>query len=143
MAPLHNPRFVATGSARLSALILSIVLVAGNLALCAGWESSAAARMACCVNSKSCPMHQHAGSKADAGAVTQHDADRCCASSESQQRRTTTSDPGNHLVAAVPGPSVQLSADTLGEPRIPGWRVVSPSPPRHVATHVLLSIFLI
>src|SRR5687768_10661168 len=72
---------------RISVLTLMLALVDAHVAVCAGWQSTPEARMDCCTEDCVCPMHDSkSGSnsgRSDSGkALTQSDADSCCASSE-------------------------------------------------------------
>ena len=68
---------------RSCAVLLCLATLAGNAAVCAGWVSSADARLACCEASGHCAEHD--GESRVPGThrvLTQGDSDRCCASSE-------------------------------------------------------------
>ena len=126
-----------------SAVVLSLVLLAGNAAVCAGWMPTPEARMACCVASDMCPMHKSdsngAGGKR---VVSQADADQCCAASErdnSAPSPTAVALTSPLAVLASPVPFIVPEP-----PRYPTfWRSVVPSPPADVPKHVLLSVFLV
>ena len=81
--PVEHPTGVLKFSRRLAAVAAVMVLSIGNLVACAGWEPSPDARMACCADEDTCPMHRaqahHSTSKRN---VSQAEADNCCASSE-------------------------------------------------------------
>lgn len=125
----------------LTTLALSLALVADN-AVCGGWETTAEARMACCVEG-ACAMHLAPGPGPDpTRAISQADADRCCASSESPNSTPTSPvfalalPPATlvqHLFAAAP--LLTLAFDPAREP-VP----LTASP---VPKHLLLSVFLI
>ena len=74
---------VNSSSRSLAALLILFVAFASTAGVCAGWQQSAEARMACCQDEANCPMHatERHGSSTRAG-VSQSDADRCCASAE-------------------------------------------------------------
>ena len=121
-------------------LALTISLVAGSVAQCAGWSVSPHVRMACCSDG-GCPMHQSKSQDEDAG-VTQADADRCCTAGERQDSAPSST----HLAFAVtlvvtvsPVP-VALSAP---DQRVDICRGSPPLPSAHVSKHVLLSVFLL
>jgi hypothetical protein len=49
---------VVTFARRFAAVAVVLALSAGNLAICAGWQATPEARMECCKNGTSCPMHK-------------------------------------------------------------------------------------
>lgn len=134
---------VLSFSRRFSAVLLALALATGPAGVCAGWMSTPEARMACCSDGNTCPMHEsesrHHGSKR---AVTQADADRCCAASE--QDESAPSPPS--LGFAVPLDLV-LNATRLlipePQPRAEIWRASVPIPAARVPKHLLLSVFLV
>lgn len=130
-------------SRNLSAILLSLALVAGQGGVCAGWGPTPQARMACCLGNGPCPMHE---SESDNGAaervLTQAEADRCCAASEpddsAPSQSSVTLSVALGLVSS-PVPSL------LPEPQHHALRSRAPAPiPKaHVPRHVLLSVFLV
>jgi hypothetical protein len=129
---------------RLSAIVMSLGLLSGNAAVCAGWAATPEARMACCSAGGGCPMHE--GDEHGIGsdhAVTQAQADDCCISSE--RENSTRSSPT--FVAAIT--SAVLGTATVLPARVPafmlsdGWRTSTPVPVAPVPRHVLLSVFLV
>jgi hypothetical protein len=127
---------------RVMATALSVALVSGSATLCAGWIATPEARMACCSGEGRCPMHDgdHHGSN---GAVTQAQADSCCASSEQQnsgQRNTTVP---LTIVSAILGPGTVLPASVPALVTTDRWRMAVPIPTTLLARHVLLSVFLV
>ena len=127
---------------RLSAIVLCLTLIAGNAAVCAGWAPTPEARMACCTEEQSCPMHQgDSGNSVSGRQLTQAQAERCCSSSERQQ--SNSSNPA--LIAAI---STPFSGPVSGCRQRPGSSSVtageqSPIPKAAVPRHVLLSVFLV
>jgi len=129
---------------RLAALALTFGLIAGNTAICAGWLPSPEARMACCADGAECPMHkgdsERSGSRR---ALTQHQADSCCASSEDRRSNQSTPSFVPPITAAVLGVGVVLV------PYVPplvlndAWRQSAPIHIAPVPKHVLLSVFLV
>src|SRR5687768_7522998 len=80
---VEHPTRVVTLSRRASAIVLTLTLFGGNVAICAGWAATPEARMACCAEGIECPMHKSDSPDADGQReVTQAQADSCCASSE-------------------------------------------------------------
>ena len=75
---MADPTSVVTWSRRAAVLVLTLALVVGNAALCAGWAATPEARMACCAKEAECPMHKSDSSDTDGHhVVTQAQADRC------------------------------------------------------------------
>ena len=140
---LQHPTGVPVLGRRLAALMLSLLVVSGHLADCAGWLSSPEARMACCEDEQTCPMH-HNGSTptASSHSVSQTDADRCCGASEQGAAVPSIShsaiDGVSALLPAVlPVPSAAFVAVPAG------WHSPRPRSPSDRPRHVLLSVFLI
>lgn len=128
---------------RIAALAVAAFISGGNVGLCAGWEATAEARMACCAEGGSCPMHQPAGQ--DSGSsrvVSQAEADSCCAASESDDSTPSASNfvPTVSL-AAVASPVLLVVLPTRAS--FDFWRAPTPRPGSQVPKHLLLSVFLI
>ena len=127
---------------RIGAIALVLFMSGGDAALCAGWEVTAEARMACCV-SGACPMHQsdqHGSDSADT--VSQAEADSCCVASESAGPTPTS--PAFAMVVPSAIPVQQLFADV--SPLIlmaDAAREPIPLSGSLVPKHLLLSVFLI
>jgi hypothetical protein len=124
-------------------MALVFALVVGNLAVCTGWEATPEARMACCSNAGTCPMHKadshHATSKR---AVSQREADNCCAASERGGSTPTSSSFASSLLltlVATPAPTLvptsPLHVDT--------WRALVPRAVSATPRHLLLSVLLV
>jgi hypothetical protein len=133
---------------RLAALALTLALVAGNVAVCAGWAPSAEARMACCVDGGACPMHNlmHTGDAHTTGSnrvVTQAQADNCCASSEREHSRQSSPAFVAAVSIAVLGPGVVMPASIPALVVSDGWRPAAPTPAGPIPRHVLFSVFLV
>jgi hypothetical protein len=128
---------------RASAIALSLALAVSQAAVCAGWMPTAEARMACCSDG-SCPMHKGDSHKAGSErALTQAQADSCCASSEGTKSNQSNPTFAAAITAAVLGAGIVFPADVPALVLSDGWRT---SAPRHVAPvpkHVLLSVFLV
>lgn len=136
----HDYR-VVLGIARTLAVTLIAALAAGPVGLCAGWQSTPEARMACCVEGIACPMHtsEDHGRSAQR-AVTQVDADRCCASSE--QDTSSSAKPLRAVSAiAIAAESILLPPPAYTRP----WlrTVALPNRGHTVSRHLLLSVFLV
>jgi hypothetical protein len=143
---------------RLAVIFLIFLFSNTGPGLCAGWEATAEARMACCTDEHgSCPMHassprQPASTDPDlasaprehtpARAVTQAEADACCASSERDDARPPAG-------AAAPALPVQAVADARlvlipdAGLAVDGWRASVQLPPSQVPRHLLIAVFLI
>lgn len=128
---------------RVSAAALTLVLLAGNAAVCAGWMPTPEARMACCSKSGACPMHESGASDSQPSRVlTQAQADTCCASSNHDSSQSsgpfmgpvTLAVLGTASVVPTVAPSLVLSD---------GWRTAVPIPVAPIPKHVLLSVYLV
>jgi hypothetical protein len=129
---------------RLSAIVLCLTLIAGNAAVCAGWAATPEARMACCAEEQSCPMHQRdSGNSVSGRQLTQAQADSCCASSEREQSNGSNPTLIAAISNAVLGSGITLPASAPALFISDGWRTVSPIPKAAVPRHVLLSVFLV
>ena len=129
---------------RLSAVALTLALVAGNDAICAGWMPTAEARMACCADGAECPMHKGDSHHSGAGRVlTQVQADSCCASAEGQHSNQSNPSFVTAITAAVLGAGVVLPANVPALVLSDAWRTSAPIPIAPVPKHVLLSVFLV
>jgi len=129
---------------QLIALTLTALVGAGNVAVCAGWEATAEARMACCNDGQPCSMHvDQSDGRTATLTVTQAQADSCCASSEQEQSGQSNESVAAQVPNAVLGPSIVVPP---APPRLvvtDAWRTCAPGPSPPVAKHVLLSVFLI
>ena len=61
---------------RLAAVILTMGLLAGNAAVCAGWLATPEARMACCAEGGDCPMHKDESRRSGSRACSHASAGR-------------------------------------------------------------------
>jgi hypothetical protein len=136
-------RSVLILSRRLSALLVTLALSAGNVAVCAGWMATPEARMACCSEAGPCPMHKSDSPNSNSSqAVSQAEADSCCAASEDDQSSQSSSTFASTISVAVLGTPSQLPTASDVAPRAAS-RAAVPLPPSHVPKHVLLSVFLV
>src|SRR5215207_6808779 len=88
---LQHPREVRIFIRRLSVVILTMGLLAGNAAVCAGWLATPEARMACCAEGRDCPMHKGESQRSGRERLlTQAQVDSCCASSERENSSQST-----------------------------------------------------
>lgn len=128
--------------ARTVAASLIAVFLSGPVAVCAGWQATPEARMACCLEGDECSMH----SSEDPGgiatrAVTQADADSCCAASEQDDASPTE----KSLVAVAAQPQATHSILLLppATPQAVAQYRRAPDRIFDVPRNVLLSVFLI
>ncbi len=129
---------------RLSAALLSLALVAGNAAVCAGWAATSEERMACCADGNECPMHKGDSHRSGSGRVlTQAQADGCCASSEGKKSNHSNPSFVTAITVAVLGLGVVVPADIPALVLSDAWRTSAPIPSAPVPKHVLLSVFLV
>jgi hypothetical protein len=128
---------------RLAAIAASLTLCVGNLAVCAGWHATAEARLDCCKNGTSCPMHtSKSHGSGSTQSITQAQADDCCAASSNRtESPTAVSSVALSNPAAVP--AVVPSVVPVAVPALQEWRALVPLPHSPVPKHVLLSIFLV
>jgi hypothetical protein len=129
---------------RLASVLLCLTTAAGNAAVCAGWAPTPEARMACCTDEESCPMHQDdSHNSVSPRQLTQAQADNCCASSEREQSNPSNPTFIAAISDAVLGPAVVLAASAPSLVVTDGWRTAVPLPQAAVPRHVLLSVFLV
>lgn len=141
--PVEHPSEVLTFGRRFSAAALSLALLAGDVAQCAGWAATPEARMACCADEATCPMHRSAEQTDVDRVVTQAQADSCCAASEPDRTDQSTPTFAATISSAVLGTATALPA-TLPVLVLRGaWQVAVPLPPDSVPKHVRLSVFLV
>jgi len=143
-SPIAHPSGVVRLGQRLAALALTLALMAGNDAICAGWMPTPEARMACCADGCECPMHKSDSHGAGSERVlTQAEADSCCALSESKNSNQFSPTFVAAITAAVLGAGVALPANVPAPVLSDGRRMSAPIPVAPVAKHILLSVFLI
>ena len=129
---------------RISVLMLMLALVDAHVAVCAGWEATPEARMACCSEGHECPMHKgDAQSFGSARVLTQAQADSCCASAEGQNSNQSNPSFVTAITAAVLGVGVVMPANVPALVLSDAWRTSAPIPIAPVPKHVLLSVFLV
>lgn len=134
---------VLTLCRRLSAVLLTFALAAGQAGVCAGWARTPEARLACCADDGACPMHRSGSEHQGATrAFTQAEADRCCAASEQDNSAPLPIDAAFMSTNGAALPSVPA---LLPEPdaRTDIWRASVAMPIAHVPKHLLLSVFLL
>jgi hypothetical protein len=130
-------------SRRLSAIFLTLAVVAGQAGVCPGWMPTAEARMACCSGDGPCPMHKpDSESDGSKRVVSQAEADRCCAASEPDDSAPSRSNLAFSVtLAVVISPVPVLIPQPEAHADI--WRASVPIASARVPKHLLLSVFLV
>jgi Tfp pilus assembly protein PilX len=130
-------------SRRGAAVLIVLALAVGSPAVCAGWMPTPEDRMACCTGEGTCPMHAAETARHDSEhALSQADADRCCAASE---RDDSAPAPLNLTLAAAaplavdPIPIVMPDISARGDL----WRTSVPIPATRIPRHLLFSVLLV
>jgi len=128
---------------RASAVVALLALVVGNVAVCAGWQATPEARMACCVNGTTCPMHksdshEHSSKRV----VSQAQADSCCAAAAQRHDSAAAGSTftASGVIALVP---VSVFTVPTGPIASQEWRALVPLPVSSTPKHLLLSVFLV
>jgi hypothetical protein len=122
-------------------LLLVLAFASSGWAQCAGWQSTAEARWACCM-SDDCPMHRAGDEHSTRPTmVSQAQADSCCASAE-RGHATPSASPhvSSFPIAVLASPIPALGPD-LAVFRARNSR--TPTDVSPVPKHLLLSVFLI
>ena len=133
---------VVSFSRRLSAVLLTLALAAGQAGVCAGWMASPEARMACCSDDGPCPMHRSESQDESIRVLTQAEADRCCAASEQDDSAPSPTGPAFFVALAIAlSPVPALIPDPPAHVEL--WRASVPIRTTHVPKHLLLSVFLV
>ena len=129
---------------RIFTVAVVLTLVTSNAAVCAGWMPTPEARMACCAAGGGCPMHKgDSPTSRQSQAMTQAQADNCCASSEDGNSSESSPSLVPSITPAVLDASVILPAVCPTLMLSDGWRTSAPIPTSPVPKHVLLSVFLV
>lgn len=128
---------------RIAAVVAVLALCAENLAVCAGWQATPEARMACCMNGTNCPMHRSDSHRpSSTHVVTQAQADSCCAAAS--QGRESAADGSTFAASGVLAPApvsvVIVRPVVLASQE---WRALIPLPVSSTPKHLLLSVFLV
>ena len=129
---------------RISVLTLMLALVDAHVAVCAGWQATPEARMDCCTGDCACPMHESTShGSGSRKALTQAEADSCCASSEREDSSPSNPSTVAPISNAVLGEAVVIPAPIPPLVLTDHWRTAVPISVTPVARHVLLSVFLV
>jgi hypothetical protein len=128
---------------RVAAVAAVLTLCVGNLAVCAGWQATAEARMACCTDGTSCPMHtsesRGSGSKR---VISQAQADTCCAATSNRAQSSVVSSMFV-LSTATPLPVAPSLIVPVAVLALQQWRALVPPSVSPVPKHLLLSVLLV
>ena len=140
---LSHPSHVRAALRHIIVLTVIAATVAGDVRLCAGWHSTPEARMDCCQDESDCPMHSDQTlPAAHSTAVSQAQADACCATSEQGSSRSTSQVTALQqpalLVSIAGAPTVVPMPAASGDSRQP---LASNSPP--IARYLLLSVIIV
>ena len=128
---------------RVAVIAAVLTLCAGNVAVCAGWQATPEARMACCQNERTCPMHKSdSHASAVTHSVTQAQADDCCAGSERGDSATPNSTFALSAVVTVVAAILPVVADA-STPALQDWRALVPLRVPPIPKHLLLSVLLV
>jgi len=129
--------------ARSVAAVVVLALVAGNVSVCAGWQATAEARMACCMSAPNCPMHESNSHGAGAQHIpSQEEADDCCAVTPNRTQSSEAS-PTFALSTVTALPAAALSVIPVVVPSLQQWRALVPLRRSSVPKHLLLSVLLV
>ena len=129
-------------SKSIPAAAVALVLAVGNPAVCAGWLPTAEARMACC-SDNSCPMHQSdSPDRGSRPALTQAEADRCCAASDQDDLAPSSSSFVLSVSLVAHAGPVSL-APPDAEPAAHARLTPVPLLDTHVPKHLRLSVLLV
>jgi hypothetical protein len=134
---------VVSFARRLAAVVAIVTLSVGNLAVCAGWQPTPEARMACCKNGTACPMHaSESRGSSSTRIITQAQADNCCAATSN---RTQSSIAGStfELSGVTALPSITGRVAPIPVLALQEWRAFVPLPLSPVPRHLLLSVLLV
>ena len=125
---------------RVASIVCVLAFAQSAVAECAGWQATAEARRQCCQDG-ACPLHHHKD-EASGSQITQSAADDCCAQSQRHESSPSGTVFASTMTLAVVEslPPVVLSLLPLVPLSAP-WE--TPSPPTHVAKHLLFSVLLV
>jgi hypothetical protein len=138
-----HARYTVTTVRRLAAIVAVLALCAGNVAVCAGWQATPEARMACCTDDAECPMRKSEGHDHSPNtALSQAQADSCCAASTQRRDSPAAGSPFASSGAITLVPVVAVVAPTTAA--LPQeWRALAPLPVSTIPKHLLLSVLIV
>jgi hypothetical protein len=129
---------------RSAAVAALLTLVVGNVALCAGWQATPEARMACCMNGATCPMHKSDSHEQSSSrrVVSQAQADSCCATAAHRRDSAAAGSTfaASGLIGLAPVTVFALPTSTFTSQ---DWRALVPLPVPSTPKHLFLSVFLV
>lgn len=137
--PAH-PKTVSSFLRRAASVACALALAQSAVTGCVGWQTTPEARRQCCQDG-ACPLHHHKDDTPRTQ-ITQSAADDCCA----QSQRHESSPSGTAFASTMTLAVVESSAPVVLGP-VPlrpvdaPWE--TPSPPTHVAKHLLFSVLLV
>ena len=139
----EHARSVRSFLRRVLATSVGLMLMAGPVGLCAAATTTPEARMACCTDEDSCPMHKGSTHSSDSHhQPSQSQADQCCVVSNHDnpnQSMLMHGLPSNPVL----GTSVLLPLQVPALVRTDAWRTAAPLLVTPVPRHLLLTVFLI
>jgi hypothetical protein len=140
---VQHPKDVVTLIRRAAAIAAVLTLLVGNVAICAGWQPTPEARMACCTSGMTCPMHatESRGIRSRR-AFSQAQADSCCATTSTRTQPSTSTAAFVLMNASAFVASAPVAAPAV-VPALHEWRALVPLPASPVPRHLLLSVLLV
>ena len=135
-----HPNHVRSFLRRVASVVCVLALAQSAVAACAGWQATPEARRQCCEDG-ACPLHHHEDG-ASRTQIAQSAADDCCAQSQRHDSSPSGTVFASTMTLAViqSPPPVVLSRLPLVPLSAP-WE--TPSPPTHLAKHLLFSVLLV
>ena len=128
---------------RVAAVVAVLALCAGNLAVCAGWQATPEARMACCMNNTDCPMHKSEGhNHSSKSSFSQAQADSCCAASAQRRDSAAAGSMFASSGAIALVPVIAVIAPVVWSPA-QDWRASVPLRISSTPKHLLFSVLLV
>jgi hypothetical protein len=128
---------------RAAALVAVLTLFVANIAVCAGWQATPEARMACCMNGTTCPMHKSdAHEHSSMRLISQAQADSCCAAAAQQREEAAAGSIFATSGVIVLAPVTVFTTPT-GTFASQEWRALVPLPALSLPRHLLLSVLLV
>ena len=144
LVAVKHPRFVRSFLRRVLAASLGLMLTAGPVGLCAAVTPTPEARMACCTDSDTCPMHDSgARSSGSHHQPSQSQADQCCVVSNHENPNQSLPMYGGIPSNPALGASVLLPLPVPALVRTDTWRTATPLLVSPVPRHLLLAVFLV
>ena len=138
-----HPTYVLTLARRLAAVAIILTLSAGNVAVCPAWQATPEARMACCKNGTSCPLHKSESHRSTSKRrITQVQADNCCAAA-SNRTQSPVASPTFGVTDATTLPIATVLVGAVPVLALKEWRAFVPLPVSPVPKHLLFSVLLV